>query len=205
MIRERINEDRASLLVWEVTETRDELLREINHPDSLEEYQKLNTEKRKKEFLAVRVALKYLFEEEIYISYDENGKPFLSGKRYNVSISHSGNWVAVLTHPEREVGVDIECIGNRVEKVYSRFLSEKERLYLSEKKKKEQLHIMWSAKEAAYKIFGKETVDFANQLYIEPFDMNMNRNTITIHTMSGKKLMLQSQLTSQYTLVYGMY
>ncbi len=191
------------LIVWETTETTDDLLKELHCPQSIAEYSRLTSEKRRKEFLAVRVALKRALGKEHVIIYDNDGKPYLSDNCFNISISHSGSWVAVVLHPARPVGIDLECVGKKVQRVYKRFLCAEEQNHLLGDKSVEKLHIAWSAKEAAYKIIGKEAVDFSTQLYVEPFEVKEKGKLITIHTTSGKKYYFDYLQAENYVLVYG--
>jgi len=183
------------------SESIDELLQEIEHPDTLVDFRKIKTDKRKLEFLAVRVALKKLLNEEFYIFYTDDGKPFLTENRYNISISHSKNWVAVAVHPNRQIGVDIECWSDKIPKLYKRFLNEEEQKAFGTNIK--QLQIAWSAKEALYKIIGKTAVDFANQLQIFPFDAEKETGEFSAkHLVSGKLYKLNYYQNADFVLVY---
>ena len=183
------------------SESIDELLQEIEHPDTLVDFRKIKTDKRKLEFLAVRVALKKLLNEEFYIFYTDDGKPFLTENRYNISISHSKNWVAVAAHPSRQIGIDIECWSDKIPKLYKRFLNETEQKAFGTNAN--QLQIVWSAKEALYKIIGKTAVDFANQLQIFPFDAENENGELTAkHLVSGKLYTLNYYQNLDYVLVY---
>ena len=173
----------------------------LSRLDTLAEFQKIRTDKRKLEFLAVRVALKKMLGEEVYVSYTDEGKPFLAEKQMNISISHSKKWVAVGVHPDAQIGVDIECWSDKIPKLYKRFLNEEEQEYLSDDTKK--LHIAWSAKEALYKIIGKTAVDFANQLQIFPFDATESRRIFFAeHLVSGKLFKLHYSYNEDFVLVW---
>lgn len=190
-------------LIWKVTESVDELLQEIRHPETLADFRKIKTDKRKLEFLAVRVALKKLLNEEFYISYTDEGKPFLAENEFNIGISHSKDWIAVAVHPNRQIGIDIECWSDKIPKLYKRFLSDEEQKTLSNGTNVKQLQIAWSAKEALYKIIGKTAVDFANQLQIFSFDAEQKNGELTAkHLVSGKLYTLYYRQNSDYVLVY---
>ena len=76
--------------------------------------------KRQREWLAVRLALKELSGCEIAIAYKPDGKPYrVDGKGY-VSISHSGNLVAVALHDECDIGIDVELRSSRISAVRGR-------------------------------------------------------------------------------------
>lgn len=53
------------------------------------------------------------------ISHNSDGKPFIEG--YNISISHTKGYVAIIISRFFEVGVDIEYPADRVLRIASRF------------------------------------------------------------------------------------
>ena len=203
MIYADIKIEDGRVLVWKITESIDELLSEIHQPDTIADFRKIKTEKRQFEFLAVRAALKKILGKEHTVLYTESGKPFLSENCCNISISHSGKWIAVATHPFLHIGVDIECLTDKIQKLYKRFLSEEEQNDLSQGANLKQLQIAWSAKEALYKIIGKEAVDFAGQLRIYPFETGKTNGELTAeHTVNRKLYNLRYFQNDDYTLVY---
>ena len=67
--------------------------------------------------------------EEKEIGYRSSGKPYLADGSASISISHTKGYVAVLLGgPEKEVGIDVECYGERVRKVAHKFVREDESL-----------------------------------------------------------------------------
>ena len=192
---------KAEIIVWNLTESVEELKQQLTVYNE-EEFSKLNTDKRKSEYLAVRVALKALLGKEIMIEYNQEGKPFLSDGSFQISISHSKNWIAVIVHPTRQVGIDIECPTDKIRKIYSRFLSEDEQTDLSNGENSDQLQLAWSAKEALYKIIGNDAVDFANQLRIYAFEVKTSGKIEGEHLPSKKIYHLKYNHNSDYTLVY---
>jgi 4'-phosphopantetheinyl transferase len=193
--------DGVRLLVWELTESIDDLLLQLPGLD-LFELENKTSEKRKLEFLGVRVAMKVLLGKEIAIIYDANGKPFLADNSFQISISHSGKWIAVMAHPSHKVGVDIEIPTDKIRKIYKRFLSLTEQDELSGGNNTNQLQLAWSAKEALYKIIGKEAVDFANQLQILPFEVKHTGEIKAKHIPTNTYYLLHYIQNSAYTLVY---
>jgi len=193
----------AMLLVWELTESIEKLKEQLNLVDSDKiALEKIISEKRKLEFLGIRVAFKTLLGKEIEIEYDGNGKPSLKDKSYQISISHSKNWIVVMAHPNRLVGIDIECPTDKIQKLYKRFLGIDEQKDLSNGKDNRQLLLAWSGKEALYKIIGNEAVDFANQLRIFPFVVKPSGEIKAEHIPTNTFYRLIYQLTQNYTLVY---
>ena len=193
----------AKVLVWELTESVDTLYQQLNLNESENAaFNKIISEKRKLEFLGIRVALMALLGKETRIEYDAQGKPHLADKSYHISVSHSNKWIAVMAHPTNMVGIDIECPTGKIQKIYQRFLSIIEQQELSNGKDIRQLLLAWSGKEALYKIIGKEAVDFATQLRIFPFEVKPSGSVKAQHIPSDSYFQLFYQLTEQYALVY---
>jgi len=195
--------EEARILVCELTESSDTLKNQLYLIESDQiEFDKIVSEKRRLEFLGIRIALKTLLQKEILIQYDEDGKPHLSDKSYQISISHSNKWIAVMAHPTNKVGIDIECPTDKIQKLYTRFLSLTEQKELSGGKDIRQLLLAWSAKEALYKIIGREAIDFASQLRIFPFEVKPTGEIKAQHVPSMSRYKLYYQQNDTYTLVY---
>ena len=203
MIHEVIAYKDANILVWELTESVETLKEELKlSKQDLLAFNKIVSDKRRLEFLGIRVALKALLGKEIQIDYNTDGKPYLSDRSYHISVSHSNRWIAVITHPSRITGIDIECPTDKIQKLYQRFLSLTEQKELSDGKDIRQLLLAWSGKEALYKIIGKEAIDFANQLRIFPFEVKPSGKMKAQHIPSNTDYELFYHLTEHYTLVY---
>lgn len=103
----------AHLLVWEVEENESTLISLL--PSTIltdAEYEEIKIPHKKIELLASRVAIRHLakslnvvFEG---IKKDENGKPYLVNSHWHMSVTHSRHFMAVVMHPEKAVGIDIE-------------------------------------------------------------------------------------------------
>jgi len=203
MKHEVIELENARIMVWQLTESVETLKGQLDMTEQEKiGFDKINSDKRRLEFLGIRVALNALLGKEIHIEYDMEGKPHLSDRSYQISISHSNKWIAVMAHPSRMVGIDIECPTDKIQKLYRRFLSRTEQAELSDGKDIRQLLLAWSGKEALYKIIGKEAVDFATQLRIFPFEVKPSGSVKAQHIPSDSYFQLFYQLTEQYALVY---
>jgi phosphopantetheinyl transferase len=163
-------QDDLTVGVWKVDETVEQL-RSMFHQFSIYEegFLRFSSEKRKQEWLAVRVLLKELLGEEKEIAYLPSGKPFLKDGKGCVSFSHTNGYVAVAVHPSAEVGVDIEQYGARVKRVASRFVREDEKVSIASGDEVYGLLLHWSAKETMFKLLEEEAVDFISHLHILPF------------------------------------
>lgn len=198
-----VTTDNARLLVWEINQSIDELVSGFEDFTLFAaDFEKINSDKRKLEFLGTRWLLKILMEKESNVLYTTDGKPYLNDESYHISLSHSGKWMAVMIHPTKVVGIDIECPTDKIQKVYKRFLSETEQAELSDGRDIKQLQIAWSAKEALYKIIGKEAIDFANQLRLLPFEVQKEGRITAQHLVTNTIYQLTYTQTAAYTLVY---
>lgn len=160
----------AEISLWEITETEEELLSIISIPnDELEELDTIKSGARRREKLAVRALLNTIFEEKVYLGHHENGSPFIQNNPIHISISHTTDFVAIITHPTEDVGIDVECLNRDFSAVEKKALSQEEREDLSERNRNVQLAIYWCAKEALYKRMSRHGVDFATQMEIEKF------------------------------------
>ena len=163
-------DDDARIYVWEITETEEELMASTSIPDDeLEELSFTRSEARRKEKLAERALLNEIFPEKLYLGHHDNGKPYLQNTAMEISISHTNRFVAIILHPDEDLGIDIECLDRDFSAVEKKALSEDEIDDLDERKKNLQLAIYWCAKEAIYKKMSQYKVDFAEQIEIEDF------------------------------------
>jgi phosphopantetheine--protein transferase-like protein len=168
-------DNKAEIAVWQVTETEEELLSITSVPtDELEEISLFRSENQRKQKLAVRALINELFEEKMYLNHHDNGKPYLENCATNISITHTDNYVAIITHEEEEVGIDIESLERDFPAVEKKALSEDEidDLEDNRSKKNEQLAIYWCAKEAIFKRMSQNRVVFAEQIEVEKFRPN---------------------------------
>lgn len=92
---------------------------------------------------------------------DECGEPI----KTQISISHTGSYVAIMDSAE-PCGVDIEFTDRRVEHLASRFASEQELTLCRAIFPANPALMVWCAKEALYKLLGREGVDFRRDLCI---------------------------------------
>ncbi len=156
--------------VWKISESEAELRAMTSIPsDELEEISYIKSESIRKQRLAVRALLDALFEEKVYLSHHDNGKPYIENNAINISITHTENYVAVMLNDDDEVGVDCESLDRDFSAVAGRVFSPEEIESLDDDTRNEQLAVMWCAKEAIYKLTSQYDVDFAEQIKIDPF------------------------------------
>ena len=172
LIKDLDDDYHSRLGVWKVEESEAELRALTSIPtDELEEISYIKSESLRRQKLAVRALLDALFEEKVYLSHHDNGKPYLENNAINISITHTDKYVAVILNDNDEVGIDCESLDRDFSAVEKKALSEDEIDDLDDEKRNEQLAIYWCAKEAVYKKLSQYTVDFAEQIEISEFRM----------------------------------
>ncbi|MBN9385382.1 MAG: 4'-phosphopantetheinyl transferase superfamily protein [Chitinophagaceae bacterium] len=170
-----INED-TKLGIWHIEEPESFFLekvplkRDVTHPF------------KRRQHLAGRYLLSFLFEdfplEEILVA--DTRQPFLASEKYHFSISHCGEYAAAIVSGASRVGVDIERITPRIEAVAQKFLTEDEAHYFNDeyalfleqwglrgRMHQEFLTLIWSAKEAIFKWYGRGEMDFKQHMQLE--------------------------------------
>ena len=163
-------ENEAVIGVWQITETEEELKELSSTPsDEMEEISFIRSESLRKQRLAVRALLNTMFDDKVYLSHHDNGKPYIENNPINISITHTAKYVAVILHEEENVGIDIESLDRDFSVVEKKALSEDEIDDLEDDKRNEQLAIYWCAKEAIFKLLSRYNVDFAEQIEVERF------------------------------------
>ena len=163
-------QNEATIGVWQVSETEEELIRLAATPtDEMEEISFIKSESLRRQRLAVRALLNTLFDEKVYLSHHDNGKPYLENNPTNISITHTEKYVAVILHEDHDCGIDIESLDRDFSAVEKKALSEDEIEDLEDEKRNEQLAIYWCAKEAIFKLLSRYNVNFAEQIEVERF------------------------------------
>jgi 4'-phosphopantetheinyl transferase len=155
---------------WHIQETEEELAFDAFEqcPDEL-----ISPPKRL-EWLAGRVLIRTL-AEKINLPYsgihkNEFGKPFLKELDHAMSLTHSYPYVAAQIDKCQSVGIDLEQPKQKLLSIGPRVLSAIE---LNDAGTDITKHcVYWCAKEALYKIYGKRSLHFSNQLNIEPFALH---------------------------------
>ena len=104
-------EDKTLIGVWQVTESEEELKAMSSIPsDEMEEISFIRSESLRRQKLAVRALLDVLFEDKVYLSHHDNGKPYIENCVTNISITHTEKYVAVILNDNDDVGIDIESL-----------------------------------------------------------------------------------------------
>jgi len=157
-------------IAWKIEETFDALLLQL-HPLFLADFSNrvFYSNKRAKQSLSVRVALAPLLEKLdlpiATLSTNVQGIPTLEKSHCYISFSHTSEVAVVALSTSVPIGVDVESIQLRLQKVQSKFLVDYECCHINNCLQK--LTIAWSAKEALYKLL-RRPLHFKDFM-IEPF------------------------------------
>lgn len=171
LIKDLDDDYHSRIGVWQISESEEELKVLSSVPsDELEEISYIKNESLRKQRLAVRALLDQMFEEKVYLSHHDNGKPYIENNAINISITHTNKYVAVILAEDEEVGIDCESLDRDFSAVEKMALSEDEKDDLDDDKRNEHLAIFWCAKEAVYKKMSRYNVDFAEQIEIDDFN-----------------------------------
>ena len=188
-----------SIGVWKTEEGLDffELLFN-GHPE-------IQNGQKKLQWFASRHLANIMVGQPDIIVKDETGKPNFKTAPLNISLSHTQHFAAVITSKKHAVGIDIETINPKVEKIAFKFLTEQEIANIAAEEKIEKLILYWSAKESLYKFYGWGGVEFKTQLLIEPFILNhsgtLKADIITPH-LPVKNLTIQYEFFEGHVLTH---
>ena len=139
----------------------------------------------------VHCVLTEMLGYEPFVEHNEDGKPMIEG--YHISISHTLGYVAVILSRDYEVGVDIEYVSDRVNRISSRFLRDDE-VFADTKDKL----IAWCVKETMYKLFSSE------HLALKDIKVDSQSSLVT-NMKRNITLQFQCECSSKYILTYTWY
>ena len=157
---------KSSIYVWKVQSCSTTLLKRVQLSDiELLRFESLKTEKRKVEFLACRIALKSLFTDKLILQHYSSGKPFIK-EAAHLSISHSHNYIAI-AFGETEIGIDIEKPQEKMLRLISRVLSERENEEFLKTPSIQHACKLWSAKESVLKYIGDKNLNYRDDILLK--------------------------------------
>ncbi len=164
----------TKLGVWHIAEEKDFFLQQVPLQ------QQITHPHKQLQHLAGRYLLKEMYPDFPYelIRIADTRKPFLENEAYHFSISHCGDYAAVMVSSTLRVGVDVELVTKKVEKIKHKFLSPRELAMIaaienaSEQMLRDNLlTAAWSIKEALYKWYGDGEIDFIQHLHIDLIEL----------------------------------
>jgi len=175
VINDSISND---LLLWKLSETETQLSNLVNI--SLSSKSKLDLIKsssQRRQFLGVQNLLNLHKIKNDMLFYDDNGKPHLLNNKF-ISISHSFDYCGVIVSNVK-VGLDIEKFRSKILNISKKFVSESD-LGLIKLNSIENVTKVWSIKEAVFKAFGHNKIDFKKNIIIKSVNEKFNKANVLI-------------------------
>ncbi len=169
--RQQIDDD-TEFALWKIEEQADELYRQLQlNTEEKAFVEGISNGKRHLHWLGTRVLLRKMLNTEEYIDcrVDEHGKPYLFTLPYHISLSHSFDYAAVMVSRHSPVGIDVEQVKQKVERIAHKFMRPEELAFIESAHRIEQLYVCWCAKEAIYKCYGQKEVSFLDHIILQPF------------------------------------
>ena len=170
----------TTVKIWKITESFDDLMQAVKlKPKSLERVLNMKSEWHQRGFLSVRSLLELFGYEDIDLSYDENGKPYLKdGKQ--ISITHSFHFSAIIIS-DAIIGIDIEKQRNKISIIAHKFV-DYEFNYLDENSSDyiNKLTVIWCVKESLYKLFATPGLSFKQHCLVIPISDNDTETVVWI-------------------------
>jgi 4'-phosphopantetheinyl transferase len=159
----------GNLLFWRAEEESAWFKEQLNLvPELWEEYELLSNDAIRHRWLASRFALQQVSRQSpLKLRKETSGKPILLESENHISLSHCDGYVAAV-HGDVPVGIDVERISHRAQKIKNYFLRDEELVLLGEEN--EALILAWSAKESIFKWYGKKNLGYKSQLCIRSID-----------------------------------
>lgn len=159
--------DHSLLAFWKMEESEEQLRAMCDLCDEdLCRIDNCKAPKRRIELLSVRALLKAVGINQT-IHYNDS-KPYLDNGY--ISISHSPDIAAIIYSPDNPVGIDIEKISPRIQRIATRAFSDDE--IAAANGDLEKLTILWNCKECVFKLADDEGIDFREMISIQLAEMS---------------------------------
>ena len=153
---------------WQLTETVAQLSSGLTLSQREQErLTTLHSEKKQREFLAIRHLLREAQLPTTVLYYTSEGKPQLEGQYISISHSHDFVMIALSPHP---IGIDIERCTPRILRLAPRFPPWQAPSDMDELTQIQAYTQLWTIKEALYKVTDLPSVHFYEDLQVPHFE-----------------------------------
>ncbi len=207
IIEDIIADAHTRIMVWYITEPEKELqnLLQLN-PEELHYIESVKVIQKRLQWLASRVLVRTIINtpEFIMMHKSPNGQPILTELGHHISISHCGQYAAVIISKISRVGVDVEEINERVMNIRHKFIGEQEQMWLFDNTDVLRALLVWSAKETVYKWYALGQVDFRRNIFIEKFEISQNgiMEAVFRNATQTKPLYIQYRCYQNFVLTW---
>lgn len=164
--------DDSSIYFWKITEDSNYFLDRMSWDDKQLIWLNSIHPQKKLEYMASRYLIyKITGKLDAHLYKDESGKLHFQEEGEYLSISHSGEYVALIVS-KRPAGIDVQRYQDKIIRIADRFLHPNENAWLHsiDAWNIPTLCTCWCIKEAVYKANGQKGIHFAQQilLHFEP-------------------------------------
>jgi phosphopantetheinyl transferase len=155
----------TKIAVWHITEDEDFFLASVPVQREIRHWHK------RLQHLAGRLLLKEMYPDfpVKLIRIADTKKPFLENEPFHFSISHCEDYAAAIVSKTYRVGVDVELLSEKIEKIQHKFIFAEELKLLNAQcsmTDHQCLTLCWSVKESVFKWWGNGAVDFKEDIII---------------------------------------
>lgn len=161
------------------------------------DFSDIHSASRLREKLVVYAMLRVLTgRSDLLVRHLPSGRPFVDG--LSLSISHTRGWAALLLSEKPvALGVDIEYVSERVNKVADRFIRPDE-----QSESLAHRLINWSAKETVYKLLSQEDLQYF-EMRLGPFAPGKAGSVAVEDLRLGRTVDVSYELNDDYVLTWA--
>lgn len=191
--------DDSSIHFWKTTEDSNYFLDRMSWDDKQLMWLNSIHPQKKMEYMASRYLIyKITGKLDAHLYKDESGKLHFQEEGEYLSISHSGEYVALIVS-KRPAGVDVQRYQDKIFRITDRFLNPDEKAWLHsiDAWNISSLCTCWCIKEAVYKANGQKGIHFAKQILLMPESGIENSFNLNSAQLIG------NQTTRNYQIPFG--
>jgi len=195
----------TQILVWEITETFDDLFDQVLLNDiNMIRVKNMKSDLHQRGFLSVRKLLQEAGYNDFDLYYDESGKPHLNDENF-ISITHSFHFSAIIIS-EQKAGIDIEMQREKIIRIADKFV-DSEFHFLKPEKTQEyirKLTVIWGVKESIFKIRNEKGISFKDHIQVNTFKIDDKKTTAVLEFENVKQqFSIYFEEIENFTLVYA--
>jgi 4'-phosphopantetheinyl transferase len=195
----------TQILVWEITETFDDLFDQVLLNDiNMIRVKNMKSDLHQRGFLSVRKLLREAGYNDFDLYYDESGKPHLNDENF-ISITHSFHFSAIIIS-DQKAGIDIEMQRDKIIRIADKFVDYEFHFLESEKTQEyiRKLTVIWGVKESIFKIRNEKGISFKDNIQVDTFETSDLKTTAILEFENIKQqFSIYFEEIENFTLVYA--
>lgn len=197
--------ENSEIVVWQIEDEEEVFfLQKLKlNQEEKEELNRINFPKRRMQWLASRYCIRYIINQDefILLKKDIFGKPNLPELSVHISVSHSEHYAAAMLNTHKAVGIDVEKIQPKIERLAYKFSKpEIEQSLMKVGEEQLYLTLIWSAKESIYKMYGLGGLDFKEDMLVRSFHLKTEGSFEVWFTKTNSQLQLHYRFFKNHVL-----